>query len=356
MQGCQIKKSIIRSRVKGVYEEINRIFDASADSEIKEKYKEVIPVLEDMRELCKVLGEAKKKRGALDFESGDCEIVLDEDGTAKEIKRRERGFSEQMIEDFMLCANEAVASFAHRLKMPFVYRVHEEPDSQKLESLATALKAVGIDASNIHAGLKPADIAAIITQIEASPKAKALDKLVLRSLAKARYSPECLGHFGLALSDYCHFTSPIRRYPDLAVHRILGDILAQGAGDAIVNRYKEFTAEASEQSSLREITAMQVEWDCEDIYKAEYMSKHIGEVFEGVISSIKAFGMYVELENSVEGLVRIDKVPGGWFEYDEVTMSLYCSRTGVRYSIGDSIRVIAARADVSSGQIDFEPI
>lgn len=356
MLGSEIKKSIIRSRVKGVYEEINRIFDGVAGADINDKYKEVMPTLEHMRELSLILGDAKKKRGALDFESGDCEIILGEDGTAEEIRHRERGESEQMIEEFMLCANETVASFAYRLEMPFVYRVHEEPDSQKLEILSAALKAAGIDTRNIHPGLKPADVADALTQISGSPKAQALGGMVLRSLAKARYSPECLGHFGLALKYYCHFTSPIRRYPDLAVHRILDDILTQGAGEAIVRRYKDFAAEASEQSSEREIIAMQVEWDCEDIYKAEYMSKHIGEVYDGVISSIKSFGMYVELSNSVEGLVRVDKLPGGWFEYDEVTMSFYCKRTGVRYSIGENIKVIAARADVSSGQIDFEPI
>ena len=356
MQGCEIRKSMIRSRVKGVYEEINRILDNSADDAIREKYKEVLPTLGLMRELSDILGEARVRRGALDFESGDCEIILGPDGTAEDVRRRERGISEQMIEDFMLCANEAVAAYASRLKMPFVYRVHEEPDGQKLETLSVALKAAGIDTRAIHPGLKPADLARTLTQIAGSPKERALDDMVLRSLAKARYSPECLGHFGLALEYYCHFTSPIRRYPDLAVHRILSDILAQGAGDAVAGRYRVFADEAAEQSSEREVTAMQVEWDCDDIYKAEFMAKHIGEAFDGVISSVKSFGMYVELPNSVEGLVRVDKLPGGWFDYDEQTLSLYCSRSGARYSIGDGVRVIAARADVSSGQIDFELI
>jgi ribonuclease R len=350
-----LHKSMIRSRVKGVYEEINRIFEGGADETLREKYHEVIPVLPVMRELAQVLGKAREKRGALDFESGDCEIILDGEGLAEDIRRRERGESEQLIEEFMLCANEAVAKLASEKQIPFVYRVHEEPESVKLEGLSAALRAAGFDTKAIHAGLKPIDLARVLEKIAGSPKEKALNNMVLRSLAKARYSPECLGHFGLALAFYGHFTSPIRRYPDLAIHRILSDLLKNGS-ESVTKRFRSFADDASEQSSGCELTAMQVEWDCDDIYKAEYMSRHIGETFDGVISSVKSFGMYVELSNSVEGLVRVDKIPGGWFDYDESTLSFYCEKTGVRFSIGDSVHVIAARADVSNGQIDFEII
>ena len=352
----QIRKSVIRSRVKGVYEELNVIFAKGPDDRLREKYREVLPEFAVMRELASVLSQARKKRGALDFDSDDSEILVDEDGIAADVRRRERGEAEQMIEEFMLMANEAVATFASGLKMPFVYRVHERPDDQKLEELALALRAAGIDARAVRPGMRPLDMARVLEKAADSPRSRALNDLILRSLAKARYSPECLGHFGLALKYYSHFTSPIRRYPDLAVHRILGDIIRDGAGDAVAGRYRAFVEDASKQSSEREVAAMQVEWDCDEIYKAEYMSRHIGETFDGIVTTVKNFGMYVALENTVEGLVRVEKLPGGWYDYDEAAMVLSCARTGVRYTIGDRVRVIVAGAEVATGQVDFELI
>lgn len=347
----KIHKSVIRSRVKGVYTEVNKIFDGSADEKINEKYAEVLPELKKMRELAKLLKSARIKRGAFDLDTDESELVIDKNGLITDIKKRERGEAERLIEEFMLCANEAVATYAFGLKLPFVYRVHEEPDQAKLETLTAALKAAGIDARSIHPGLAPADVSEVLKKIADSPKAKALNSVVLRSMAKARYSPDCLGHFGLALKYYCHFTSPIRRYPDLAIHRILTKALAKGADEA--EKYKTFVQDASLNSSEREVSAMQAEWDCESAYMAEYMTAHIGEQFKGTISSIKPFGMYVVLENTVEGLVRVENIPGGWYDYDEKNMTLSCSKTGSIYSIGDTVRIIVARADIPSGQIDF---
>jgi ribonuclease R len=348
--GMTLKKSVIRSRVKGVYDEVNALFDSSGDDALKKKYAEVLPEFDTMRALADILAAAREKRGAIDFESGDREIILDENGIASDVRRKGRGEAEMMIESFMLCANEAVAKFARERKLPFVYRVHESPDSERLETLAAAMKAAGIAADKLRPGLTPGDLAAAMKNAKDLPRAKMLSDLALRTMAKARYSPECLGHFGLALEDYCHFTSPIRRYPDLSIHRILTDALA---GGNTAERYTLFAAQSSEQSSKREIVAMQVEWDCDDIYIAEYMTRHIGESFEGTVSSVKQFGMYVELDNSVEGLVRIDKLPG-WFEYNEAALTLSCPKSGMSFTVGDRVKVIAARADVSSGQIDFE--
>ena len=348
--GFTLKKSVIRSRVKGVYDEVNTLFAGEGDKALEQKYAEVAPEFEDMRKLAKILGDAREKRGAIDFESSDREIILDENGVASDVRRQVRGESEMMIESFMLCANEAVAKFARERKMPFVYRVHEQPDSERLETLAAALKAAGVAADKLRPGLEPGDLAQAMKNTKGLPRARMLSDLALRTMAKARYSPECLGHFGLALEDYCHFTSPIRRYPDLAIHRILTDALA---GGQTAERYTLFASQASEQSSKREIVAMQVEWDCDDIYIAEYMTRHIGESFEGTVSTVKQFGMYVELDNSVEGLVRIDKLPG-WFEYNEAALTLSCPKSGMSFTVGDRVKVIAARADVSSGQIDFE--
>jgi ribonuclease R len=349
----KLEKSVIRSRVKGVYAEVNQIFDGSADEALREKYSQVLPAIGLMQELARLLRGARTKRGAFDLDTDESELVIGEDGIIVDVKKRERGEAEKLIEEFMLCANEAVATYAFELKLPFVYRVHEEPDLTKLQVLAAALKASGIDAKSIHPGLKPADVSKVLLQIADSPKSKSLNSLVLRSMAKARYTPECVGHFGLALTYYCHFTSPIRRYPDLAIHRILSDAVTGNAKEVIAARYNTFVAEASLNSSEREVAAMQTEWSCEDAYKAEYMASHIGEQFFGTVSSVKGFGLYIVLDNTIEGLIRIENLPGGWYDFDEQNLTLSCSRTGSIYSIGDRVNVIVARADVASGQIDF---
>lgn len=352
LKSFKLEKSVIRSRVKGVYSEVNKIFDGTAEPDILKKYEEVLPELENMRKLASLLRSARYRRGAVDFNTDESELVIDENGIAVDVKRRERGEAERLIEEFMLCANEAVATIAFNKEMPFVYRVHEEPELTKLTDLAATLRAAGIDAKNIKPGLKTMDIKNVVEKIKGTPKEKALNSIILRCMSKARYSPECIGHFGLALKFYCHFTSPIRRYPDLSIHRILTDMLAGEKPEALEKRYKSFVSESSLNSSARELDAMHIEWDCEDVYKAEYMSKHIGEQFEGTISSIKSFGMYVVLDNTVEGLVKIESMPG-WYEYDEQNLTLKNASSGATYSIGDTVRVIVAGVDVPSGQIDF---
>lgn len=352
LKSFKLEKSVIRSRVKGVYSEVNKIFDGTAEPDILKKYEEVLPELENMRKLASLLRSARYRRGAVDFNTDESELVIDENGIAVDVKRRERGEAERLIEEFMLCANEAVATIAFNKELPFVYRVHEEPELTKLTDLAATLRAAGIDAKNIKPGLKTMDIKNVVEKIKGTPKEKALNSIILRCMSKARYSPECIGHFGLALKFYCHFTSPIRRYPDLSIHRILTDMLAGEKPEALEKRYKSFVSESSLNSSARELDAMHIEWDCEDVYKAEYMSKHIGEQFEGTISSIKSFGMYVVLDNTVEGLVKIESMPG-WYEYDEQNLTLKNASSGATYSIGDTVRVIVAGVDVPSGQIDF---
>ncbi|MFT9055492.1 MAG: ribonuclease R [Ethanoligenens sp.] len=354
MQGYTLHKSIIRSYVKGVYDELNEIYAATASKDLLEKYKDALPSITLMRELAERLQEARKRRGAIDFDSDDCEVVFNEQGVAVDIVRRTRGISERMIEEFMLLANEAVATFASEKKLPFVYRVHEEPDALKLENFAASLAAVGINNRKIRPGLAPGDLAEVLHQIEGTPKERALNQMALRTMAKAKYWPECLGHFGLALKYYSQFTSPIRRYPDLSIHRILSELLEKTATpEEISNRYESFVTEASEQSSEREVNAMQIEWDCDDIYKAEYMLQHVGGTFPGTITGVKSYGFYVELENTVEGLVRVETLKG-WFDYDEKNMQLFCTANGRRYSIGDSVNVLATRVEVALGQVDFE--
>jgi ribonuclease R len=354
IKGYELKKSIIRSKVKGVYEEVNKIFDGSADEDILKKYSVVMPVLMLAREVSAKMTLLRMQRGALDIESDDCKILIGNDGIVTDIIRRSQGQSEMLVEEFMLCANEAVATYAKNLEMPLVYRVHGEPEAKKIDNLIAVLKVLGIDTKSIHIGLTPADLSAVNKKLKDLGKGSVLSNIILRAMAKARYSPICTGHFGLALENYCHFTSPIRRYPDLAVHRILSDVLKNGAGDDIVNHYKEFAAEASRLSTDNEITAMRVEWDCEAIYKAEYMVSHIGEKFDGVISSVQSYGFYVELDNTVEGMCRIETIQGGWFEYDEKRLAIVNPQNNASYVLGDKVSVIVTRAEVSTGQIDFE--
>lgn len=351
----KIEKSVIRSRVKGVYTEVNEIFDNTASPEILEKYKEVIPSLTIMRKLALILRKAKSDRGAIDFASDEAQVVINDKGVCVGVEKRERGEAERLIEEFMLLANEAVASIAVEKKLPFVYRIHEEPELTKLEDLAVSLRAAGIDAREIKPGLKPMALKKALEKTKDTPKEKAINSIALRCMSKARYAPDCLGHFGLALENYCHFTSPIRRYPDLSIHRILSELLNGATPAWLTGHFKVFATDSSLNSSDREVAAMQVEWDCEDAYKAEYMGTHIGERFMGVVSSIKSFGMYVMLDNTVEGLVKVENMPG-WFDFDETNLTLRNPSTGKMYSIGDEVEIIVQGADVPTGKIDFSLI
>lgn len=349
-RSCEFHKSVIRSRVKGVYEEINRMFDGGADEEIRHKYAECADALVLMRQLASVLSKRRADRGTVDIESDDCKITVDEEGRAVKVEARKQGEAERMIEEFMLCANEAVASFAVENKMPLVFRVHDSPEPKKIDELAKSLRAAGIDAREARPGMKPKDFSKLWEHVAASGKADALSTLLLRAMAKARYSPDCTGHFGLALDRYCHFTSPIRRYPDLATHRILSDLIAEGPGPGIVSKYRDYSAEAAALSSQNEVNAMQVERGCDDCYKAEFMRPHVGERFEGVVSTVQTFGFYIKLANTVEGLCRLDEIPGTAV-YDETRMAITAG--GKTYSLGDRVSALLTRADTATGQIDF---
>lgn len=352
LQSFQFAKTVIRSRLKGVYSEINSILAGEADEPLREKYREVYDRVFLMKELGDILAKRRFARGGLDIESSEAKMIIGEDGRIVDIVPRERGDSEKFIEDFMLCANEAAATFAKRAKAPFVYRIHENPNPEKLHILADLLRMLGLDARKLEGDVRQRDLADILNQVRGKPTEKLINTSVLRSMAKARYADEPIGHYGLVLADYTHFTSPIRRYPDLVIHRILGDLLRGVPVEKLEKRYAAFVKEASEQASQTELTAMLVERDCEDCYKAEYMLEHLGVPFDGVISSVAPHGVYVELQNTVEGLVRGECLPGGEYEYDGV--SAYRDRvTGHCYRIGDEIRVVAVRADVTHGQIDF---
>lgn len=345
-------KSVIRSRVKGIYKEINAVLDGTATDEIKEKYAELIPAIEIMNELADKRLEGRKRRGAPEIETSESKIILNDDHVCTDIMPRTRGKSEMIIEEFMLLANESAAKLAAEKEIPFVYRVHEQPAAEKIETLKDSLRRLNVEIP-VFNSVKPVHMAQILENAKDKDCAPIVNMLTLRSMAKAKYQVEPIGHFGLALDDYAHFTSPIRRYPDLAIHRILSDLIETDDTQWLQKRYAAFAQKASEHSTAMEIRAIKIERECEDCYKAEYMQNHIGDEFEGIISSVTEFGFYVELENTVEGLVHINTLPEGYYEFDGY-FSIKDEYSSNSYSAGDRVKVICAKADVNSGKIDFE--
>ena len=296
-------KSIIRSRVKGVYSEINALLAGTADAEIKAKYADVIDQLPAMKELYGHRARLRKERGCMDIESGEVKLILDENGRCIDVKKRTSGESESMIEEFMLLANQCAAHFARVKQIPFVYRVHEEPNAEKLERLHTLLQACGINDHFAKDVPTPKELSAILEGVRGTPYEQIINTGMLRCMSKALYEEKPKGHYGLVLKDYAHFTSPIRRYPDLAIHRIMTDMLKGTEKETIILRYTDFAERASKQSSEREVIAMQIERKAEDCYKAEYARRHLGECYEGTISGVTQRGLFIELDNGVEGFV-----------------------------------------------------
>lgn len=349
--GYRFIKSVIRSRVKGVYSEINSILEGNADSSIIEKYSSVANELPIMNELADILIAKKQKRRAPELETTESKLIIDENGICCDVQPRERGKSERIIEEFMLTANESAAKLAKEKGVPFVYRVHETPPEEKTAALCEALTKAGLQYPHFQE-FKPAHAAMILEKARGSEKFEAVNMMVLRSMAKAKYSDEPLGHFGLVLDDYAHFTSPIRRYPDLAIHRIITDILAGYNREWLENRYSGFAVKAAETSTNAELRAVSIERECEDCYKAEYMKQHIGESFTAKISGVTEYGFYAELPNTVEGLVHIRTLPEGEYDYTE-PVALTEKFSGKSYRLGDTVQVLCAAVNVSDGTIDF---
>ena len=277
--------------------------------------------------------------------------LIDEKDICIDVIPRTRGRSEEIIEDFMLAANECAARFGVENNLPFVYRIHENPSDEKLEGLKDGLVKLNIP-FNPDGAVKPKDLADILEKTKGESAFAIVNNLVLRSMSKARYSTEPIGHFGLVLDDYAHFTSPIRRYPDLTIHRIMSDFLSGNSAEKCNSKYHKFVYASADQSTNTEIKAMTVERSCEDCYKAEYMKTHIGEIFSGIISSVTDFGMFILLPNTCEGLLHIDNLEDGEYYYDG-SMSLKNLNTGRIYKVGDTIKVKVLDATVNSGKIDF---
>ncbi len=348
---AKFHKSVICSAVRGVYSECNAILDGSASPEIAEKYAPVTAMLQTLDKLTDRLERLRELRGAPELESTEAALLLDENGHCTGLAPIERGKSERIIEACMLAANEAAAKCAREAQIPLVYRVHEQPSPERIEKLKEMLARLGGTPPTFHEA-QPKDIQQLLNDCREEVWFPVINSLTLRSMAKARYSEEPLGHFGLALRDYAHFTSPIRRYPDLVVHRILSDLLAGGSAEWMGKRYGKFVEQAALQSSETELRAIRIEREADDCYAAEYMKAHVGETFSGVITSVTDFGVYVTLENMAEGLLHIRDMPEGEYEAEE-GWYIRDTLSGREYRLGMPIEVICARADISAGQIDF---
>ena len=355
MEKYEFRKSVIRSKVRGVYSEVNEIFAKTASKELKQKYAPVIRGLNAARELADILKRRAKERGYMELESVEPKFTLDENGICVNVEPRRSGEAEEMIEQLMICANQAAAKLAKEKGLPFVYRIHGHPEQRRIDTLIELLDALGVSAKEIRQGEpKTKDFAAILERVRDTPAQRVISHQLLRTMDKARYSTEPIGHFGLALADYSHFTSPIRRYPDTAIHRILS-ALCEGKSPAEIGRmYSGFAQNAAEESSRLEVRAMTAERSAEDCYMAEYIRQHIGEEFTGIISGVTARGVFVQLPSSVEGFVPVDSFEGCQFTYDGL-ITQYDALSHKKLTIGQELRVQVVAADVATGRIDFLP-
>lgn len=352
MTGYTFQKSVIRSRVKGVYKEINAILGHTASDAILQKYDGLVDTIFQMNDLAAILMKNRFGRGALDIDSTESEIVLDADGVAIDIRPRERGISERIIEEFMLTANEAAATLAKEEGLPFIYRVHEQPPEEKVQALRDVLNLIGLNTFHVRPGSPATTFAKILENSRNTPYFELVNTQVLRSMSRAQYMDSPVGHFGLVLENYAHFTSPIRRYPDLFIHRVLSALVGNMQRDKIVKRFGKAAHDVALSSTNCESKAMRVERDCDDIYKAEYMSKHIGEYFPGVVSSVAPHGLYVTLANTVEGLVKTAHIEDGNFICDNNVRFLQMG-TGKSYTIGTKVKIKVEGVNIPAGQIDF---
>lgn len=363
-----IKKSVIKVTKRMSYKAVQTVLDNFdkdekdiVDDEIAEtlrKYKEYQEHFKMMEELAHILKARREKAGSLNLDIPETKVILDKNGYAVDITKYELVFANEIIEQFMLTANETVAEKFFWLEAPFIYRVHEEPDLEKVSELNKFLFNFGYKVKCNNGSVHSTAFEEVLEKVKGTPEERIVSNLVLRTLKVARYDAENLGHFGIASKYYCHFTSPIRRYPDLFIHRIISKYLEEGynISEEDIEKYKGQAEKYAKQSSDREKIAQKVERDSVDIKMAEYMQDKIGNEYDGIVSSITSFGMFVELENTVEGLIRFDDLGDEYFIYDEDRKTLLGEQTKTIYKIGDKIKVRVTRADKQTRQIDFEKV
>jgi len=347
----RLAETVIRSKYRLVYEDVTKLLQG--DAALQRKYAEIVPMLRELETLCGVLNARRVKRGSIDFDVAEASIRLDSKGRPTGIEKAERGIANRIIEECMLLANETVAQHMYDLKAPFLYRVHEAPDKDKLQELNTFLQTLGYGIRNLK-DVQPRAIQKVLDAARGTPEENVVSKVVLRAMQKARYSERCLGHFGLAAPRYCHFTSPIRRYPDLMGHRIIRLMLHGELNERQVSRLNASLHEIAEHTSRRERVAMEAERAVDDLKKCEYMKERLGESFNGVISGVVSFGFFVELGNTVEGLVRASLLDDDYYVFDEKGYRMVGRSHGRVYRLGDIVTVRVAAVHMETRNIDFE--
>ncbi len=352
VQDYQILSSVISSSYRMTYDDVNAIIEG--DMKLREEYEELVQPIETMVELHRILESMRRRRGAIDFDSQEAQIIVDEDGNPTDIQVRERGVGERLIESFMLAANETIADHYTKKELPFIYRVHESPDEDRITSFAEFATTFGLILRGSTADVEPKQLQTLLNAAKGEPYEPVLSMMLLRSMQQAVYSEEPKGHFGLAARDYTHFTSPIRRYPDLIVHRLITNYAKGRPSQKYLNKVTDQLPGIADHSSQMERRAVDAEREVDAMKKAEYMAQHVGETFDGTISSITSFGMFIQLPNTVEGLVRLDQMKGDYYQFNKDHLMLIGERTGRAFRIGQQVTIEVAAVDVEERQIDFD--
>ncbi len=347
----EIFESVIHVKERMTYTDVYSILKEKDEGLIR-RYQPLVPMFEKMKELALILREKRNLRGAIDFDFEEAKIIVDEQGKPVEIKKYKLTIANKIIEEFMLLCNETVSEHFYWANVPFVYRIHEDPEPEKMQTLNTFLFNFGYRIKGIN-HVHPRALQDVLERVKGTPQERMISTMMLRSLQKARYSSEHEWHFGLAAGYYSHFTSPIRRYPDLMIHRIMKEYIHGEFDEKRNEHYTSILPDITKRCSEREKNAEEAERDCDDLKKTEYMQQHIGEEFAGIVSGITSFGMFVELDNTIEGLIRLSNMDDDYYHYDEKQYCLIGERTGTIYRIGDAVRVTVVRSSQEARQIDF---
>lgn len=348
----KIAETVIHVNRRMSYTNVKKILE-DRDEEVTAEYGELVPMFEQMAKLASILREKRKARGSIDFDFPESRILLTPEGVPVEIRPYERSTATKLIEDFMLIANETVAQHFHWQELPFVYRTHDTPDPEKIEKLAAFIRSFGYSIKLTREEIHPKELQKLLGRICGTPEEAMISRLTLRSMKQAKYTTENTGHFGLACPYYCHFTSPIRRYPDLQIHRIIKEQLRGRLNRDRISHYEAILPEVAKHSSEMERRAEEAERETDKLKKVEFMESHIGEIYEGVISGITSWGVYVELENTIEGMIRVSDLPGDFFYYEEESYEMAGESTGRRYKLGERLTVQVKGTDRQNRTIDF---
>ena len=350
-----IFQSVIRSYRRMTYSDVNAIL-MDKDPEVRETHADLLDMFELMNELHHILENRREHRGAIDFDSTEAQIVVDESGHPLDVVVRERGVGERLIESFMLAANETVSEHYSKMDLPLIYRVHEQPDSDRMQKFMEFVTAFGISMRGSSSNVSPIELQDVLDEVKGKPEEAVISTMMLRSMKQAKYDVEPLGHYGLAAEYYSHFTSPIRRYPDLILHRLIRAYAENGTGTAEKKKWEGMLTEIAEQSSKMERRAVDAERETDSMKKAEFMADKVGEIYEGVIGSVVKFGLFIELPNTIEGLVHISNMRNDYFNFIPEQLMLIGERTGVVYRIGQKVKIKVTKADPELREIDFELI